>query len=439
MLQDIPEESIDLIYIDPPFNSNRNYEVFWGDVQEKRAFDDRFGDAQAYIDYMRPRVLELYRVLKNTGAFYYHCDWHASHYVKIMLDQIFNFNNFVNEIIWNYEGTQSPSPVKLASKHQTIFRYAKNIKKLKPNNLWYEHEVGLDYSTLKKDGRGYFRIQGLGDYSAESIKRLEKEGRIYHTSKGTQYLKYYIEQRDGKLYKKKKLSDVWNDITQLGTAVQKEKRGYPTQKPLKLLERILDIDSKKGDIVLDAFCGCGTTLVASQKMARKWVGIDISPTACRVMAERLWDAYRLKEGKDFFVNDLPKTEEELMQLPPFEFQNWAVIALGGIPNRVKVGDYGIDGKLYPIEHERKKEEGKNLFGDIDIYYPIQVKQKDKAGRPDIDSFETAMRRDKRAKGYFVSFDFTGDAIKEMKRLDKEGELEIIPIRVKELLKQEASG
>jgi len=115
-----------LTYIDPPFNSNRNYETFWGDIQEKRAFEDRFGDAQAYIDYMRPRVLELYRILKKTGSFYYHCDWHAGHYVKVMLDQIFDFNNFQNEIIWrrghanvNTAGKQFPR------NHDSIYVYAK--------------------------------------------------------------------------------------------------------------------------------------------------------------------------------------------------------------------------------------------------------------------------------------------------------------------------
>jgi len=97
MLKEILDESVDLIYIDPPFNSNRNYEVFWGDTGEKRAFEDRFGDAQHYLEWMRPRILEMYRVLKKTGSFYYHCDWHASHYVKVLLDQIFDFNNFRNE------------------------------------------------------------------------------------------------------------------------------------------------------------------------------------------------------------------------------------------------------------------------------------------------------------------------------------------------------
>jgi hypothetical protein len=173
--------------------------------------------------------------------------------------------------------------------------------------------------------------------------------------------------------------------------------------------------------------------VAAQKLGRKWVGIDISPTACRVMAQRLYDDFRLEEDKDFTVANMPRSEGNLRVLPPFEFQNWAVIALGGIPNRVKVGDYGIDGKLYPIEQEREKSDEKGLFGDVDVYYPIQVKQKDKAGRPDIDSFETAIRRDKRRRGYFIAFDFTKDALTEVKRLDREGEIEIRPITVRELL------
>lgn len=147
----------------------------------------------------------------------------------------------------------------------------------------------------------------------------------------------------------------------------------------------------------------------------------------------------MEENKDFYVLDLPHSEDELRILPPFEFQNWAVIALGGIPSKQKSNDWGIDGKLYPIELEKKKKAGKDLFGESDIYYPIQVKQKDKAGRPDIDSFETAIRRDGRHKGYFISFDFSKDAIAEIKRLDKEGEIEIIPVTVKDLLRRETFG
>lgn len=179
--------------------------------------------------------------------------------------------------------------------------------------------------------------------------------------------------------------------------------GYPTQKPITLMERILKLSSDKDDLVLDAFCGCGTTLVAAQKLNRKWIGIDISPTACRVMAQRLWDIFNLDEGKDFRLSDLPHTEEELRRMPPFEFQNWAVIALGGIPNRTKVNDFGIDGKLYPVELEKKKKAGTDLFGETDVYYPIQVKQRDKTGRPDIDSFAHAISQRWKKKRLFYFF------------------------------------
>ena len=386
MLKEIPDESVDLIYIDPPFNSNRNYEVFWGDSQEKRAFEDRFGDATAYIDYMQPRVIEMYRVLKKTGSFYYHCDWHASHYVKIMLDQVFGFNNFLNEIIWSYDfGGRSKEF--WPRKHDAIFFYTKS-------KTW--------------------------TFNFANLPRIPYKGKMH------QYRGDVEAKKDGKTP-----TDVWN-IPIINT-MAKERLGYPTQKPLSLLERIVAASSNKGDVVLDAFCGCGTALVAAHKLGRKWIGIDISPTACRVVSQRLWDAFRLDEGKNFQLLNMLRDEKQLREIPPFEFENWAVIALGGIPNKVKVGDFGIDGKLYPVERSKVKSDEKGLFGDIDTYYPIQVKQKDKAGRPDIDVFETAMRRDRRRRGYFISFAFSADAIKEIRRLDKEGELEIIPVTVKELL------
>src|SRR3989338_4999563 len=399
MLKEIPDESVDLIYIDPPFNSNRNYEVFWGDTQEKRAFDDRFGDADAYIQYMRPRVVEMYRVLKKTGVFYYHCDWHASHYVKIMLDQIFGFNNFRNEVIWYYKRWTAASRT-FQRMHDTIFFYSKT-------NEYTFNKLRQPFSEKT---------------TIAKFKRKVEEGRT------VQDKEHLMERNPDEGVS---MHDVW-EIPFIHP-VSKERLGYPTQKPLALLERIVEASSSKGGVVFDAFCGCGTALVAAHKLGRKWIGIDISPTACRVMAQRLWNDLRLDEGKDFQLINMLRNETQLREIPPFEFENWAVIALGGIPNRAKVGDYGIDGKLYPIEQERKKAEGKSLFGDVDTYYPIQVKQKDKAGRPDMDAFETAMRRDKRRKGYFISFDFTEDAMKEIKSLDKEGEIEIIPITVKELL------
>jgi len=437
MLKDVPDESVDLIYIDPPFNSNRNYEVFWGDAQEKRAFNDRFGDAKAYLDYMRPRVQQLFRVLKKTGSFYFHCDWHASHYVKVMLDEIFGFNNFQDEIIWKRtfnSGSSKAMAKKFPINSDSLFYYVKSQKfTFKAERRKYADGALKRYD--KEDAHGRFMWVPLKTVSAERLKELRRTGEI-REDKDLKYPRYkkYFDPKSGPV-----VDNLWDDIGQLPTRekYESERVGYPTQKPLALLERIINVSSNPGDLILDGFCGCGTTLIAAEKLKRKWIGIDISPTACRVMSQRLWDIFKLKEGKDFQVEDLPKSEEELRVLPHFEFQNWACIALGGIPNKRKSGDFGIDGKLYPVEVEKNKKTGQNLFGENDIYYPIQVKQINKAGRPDIDSFETAIRRDGRSKGYFVAFDFSNEAITEIKRLDKEGDIEIIPVKVNQLLKMES--
>src|SRR5262249_31306534 len=155
--------------------------------------------------------------------------------------------------------------------------------------------------------------------------------------------------------------------------------------------RIIRASSNHGDVVLDAFCGCGTAVVAAERLGRRGIGIDISPTACRVMRDRLEGEWRLREGSDFVVQDMPRREEECGAMAVGEFQDLAVIALGGIPNRRKTGDKGIDGRVYPVDnvppHVRPREGGLPF---MEVWHPVQVKQKDKAGRPDIDAFETAL-------------------------------------------------
>jgi hypothetical protein len=224
--------------------------------------------------------------------------------------------------------------------------------------------------------------------------------------------------------------------------------GYPTQKPLALLDRIIKASSNKNDIVLDAFCGCGTALVAAQNLDRQWIGIDVSPTACRVMAKRLRDVCKLREdedlwraGRGFVVRDLPWTEHKLRQIPPFEFENWAVIALGGIPNKTQVGDMGIDGRIFPVAAAPKKAAAAKgetpAFEEfLDHWYPIQVKQKDKVGRPDIDAFEAVMTREDRTKGFFVAFDYTSDALREIDAFFRKSGKAIIALTVREILEEE---
>jgi len=449
-LRKLPDACVDLIYIDPPFNSNRNYEVFWGETKEKRAFADRHESTKAYIDYMRPRCVELARVLKRTGSFYYHCDWHASHYVKVMLDQILGENAFQSEIVWQRTNARGDDR-RWSRMHDVIFFYADERQEyfFKPlmvagDETKIPHTLitgadGMKYNTadltgagLTKEGesgkpwRGYdpSKFGRHWGYSQSQMEEWDTAGLIHWPKAKTGAAGGFPRKRAEEPFQPDarmvQLGDVWMDIDRLNQTA-KERLGYPTQKPLALLERIIAASSNENDIVLDAFCGCGTALVAAQKLKRQWIGIDISPTACRVMAKRLRDVCGMREdeqlwkiGRGFIVRDLPWTEEKLRAIPPFEFENWAVIALGGIPNKTQVGDMGIDGRIFPVsavDNVRKPKEDELALHER--WYPIQVKQKDKAGRPDIDSFEAVLMREGCDVGFFVSFDYTEDAYAEI--------------------------
>lgn len=457
-LSKLPAECIDLIYIDPPFNSNRNYEVFWGETKEKRAFEDRHESTRAYIDYMRPRCVELGRVLKKTGSFYYHCDWHASHYVKVMLDQILGENNFQSDVIWRRTLAKGLAFTGFPNNHDTICFYGGGGKltfnrpydPYDPDNL--DAKTAGKYSHRDPDGRLYqldnltnpnpnrpnLTYEFLGHtkvwrWTKQRMQEAYESGIVVQPSPGSiPRMKRYLDEQEGR-----PIDTIWTDIPPINSQAL-ERLGYPTQKPLALLDRIVQASSNDKDIVLDAFCGCGTALVASQNSGREWIGIDISPTACRVMADRLRKDCKMLEdekewraGRGFVVRDLPWTEAQLRKIPAFEFENWAVIALGGIKNKAQVGDMGIDGRIYPVSATPKTP--KDSFDFMDQWYPIQVKQKDKAGRPDIDSFEAAMTRENRTKGYFISFDYTSDALSEISSFFRKSGRVIVPFTVREIL------
>jgi DNA modification methylase len=285
-LRKLPHACIDLIYIDPPFNSNRNYEVFWGETKEKRSFEDRHESTHAYIEFMRPRCVELSRVLKNTGSFYYHCDWHASHYVKVMLDQIFGENNFVNEVVWKRSGSHNDA--KQGSKHygrthDVLLFYCGGSA----DYTWNQQYVPLDqsyieshYSQRDDSGRAFqwtdlrapggaapskgnphyrvLGIEGYWRYTQEKMEQFIRDGRVAIPPNGkVPRYKRFLDESKGL-----PVGSVWDDINPINSQA-KESLGYPTQKPLPLLERIINTSSKPNDIVLDAFCGCGTTLVGS--------------------------------------------------------------------------------------------------------------------------------------------------------------------------------
>jgi len=365
----IPDNSIDLIYIDPPFFSSKAYEVIYGDTKEKRMFEDRWkGDVYHFVSWMEPRLAQMHRVLKPTGTLFVHLDWHAAHYIKVALDKIFGYDHFINEIIWYYR-TGGVSKHYFARKHDNILWYAKGVKWIfnpQKEKSYMMHKYGFKRSN--------FQIDEHGQYSM-----------VY-------------------------LRDVW-DIPSVGSATS-ERLGYPTQKPERLLQRIVNSASNPDDIVADFFCGCGTTLAAAQILGRKWIGCDVSPTSLRLVKERLINKCGAHDIEEVGV---PKSLEDLKAMKPFEFQNYIISFIQGVHNPKLVGDAGIDG--YTTFNR----------------YPVQVKQQEHVGRPEIQKFESAIKAEKKDKGYFFAFSFTKPAYEEVARCKLQDGIEIELCNIQDLM------
>ena len=467
-LPEVADNSVDLVYIDPPFNTGGTYELFWNETGERRAFEDRFGSVEKYIEWMEPRCRELQRVLKPTGSFYYHCDSHASHYIKAMLDEVFGHAQFRSEIIWRRNPSKGLATRGFANNHDTILYYTKSGEftwnsqhiPYDPKNL--DDKTAKKYCRVDDKGRRYrldnllnpnknrpnltYELLGVTRvwrWTRERMLDAQKAGIIIQTKQGAvPQLKRFLDEQKGR-----QVDDIWVDIAPLNSQA-KERVGYPTQKPVALMERIISASSNQDDVVLDAFCGCGTTLVAAAGLGRRWIGIDQSPTACRVMADRLHRDLKLMEGVDYHVRTMQTDMDRLENMDPYDFQNWAVNALGGIPNPLKGADKGIDGRLRLVntkvpETVQKtfifaRDVGSQLDLFDDYVIPIQVKQTKKVGRPDVDAFQTAMRRAECKMGIMVGFDFTKQAREEIRRARKKENLVIQPITVIEILDQQAA-
>jgi len=382
ILATIPSEFVDLIYIDPPFFSNRNYEIIWGDEAEIRSFEDRWeGGINVYIDWMKQRIIELHRILKPSGTFYIHCDWHAGHYLKVMCDEVFGYTQFKNEIVWCYRGGGVPKK-DFAKKHDTIFRYVKS-----DNYIFNIDEVRIPYSE---------------DVLGSLPSRYDKSYRDNKTYEG------YRPNPKGKH------PEDWWLIQPLMPSDKKERLGYPTQKPEALLTRIITASSNKGDLILDAFCGCGTALAVAQKWNRRWIGVDISPSAISLIKIRLGRIGVAEKAID--IIGMPQKPEDLLRFKPFEFQYWVINELHGSPSPRRTGDMGIDGFSF-LNH-----------------YPIQVKQSESVGRNVVDNFETALRRyyaghKGEMNGYIIAFSFGKGAREEVATAKKEGfRIELITVK-----------
>jgi DNA modification methylase len=403
----VKDETVDLIYLDPPFNSNQDYNVLFAEhrgarsAAQVRAFKDTWrwdqmaalafqesverggkvsevmqgfrrimgmSDMLAYLAMMGPRLMELHRVLKPTGSIFLHCDPTASPYLRLLMDAVFGPANFRNEIVWKRSQPKSHTTIRLSRVHDVIFFYAKSedaafyheyevhdpayVKKFykyveEKTERRYElgdltnpnkHRPNLKYEFPPKSG-----VVRVWRWTKDRMTKAWKEGRVI-LPEGSKVVreKRYLDEMPGT-----PVTDWWGDIEHLHGS-QQERLGYPTQKPEALLERIINLGSKKGDVVLDPFCGCGTTVVVAQRLKRKWIGVDITHLAVGLMKHRLQSSFgrRVKYEVIGEPKDLAGAKE-LAQTDPYQFQFWALGLVGARAIEQKKGaDKGIDGTLY---------------------------------------------------------------------------------------------
>lgn len=444
--------SVDLIYLDPPFNSNASYNVLFKSPKgheshaQIEAFDDTWhwgpqaedeyhqllhqphtavaallqalraflgeNDLMAYLVMMANRLLELHRVLKPTGSLYLHCDPTASHYLKIVLDGVFGRENFRNEIIWKRANAHN-DPKKFGRVSDTIFYYAKS-KDCIWNAQYTEYRKEYYESHYKKDENGrYYRTvpldaprHGSGSpgllyewhgkvpsktrtwaVKIEKMQEYERLGLLRYTKTGTPTLIQYADEMPGV-----PLQNIWVDIPPINPQAQ-ERLGYPTQKPVALLERIIQASSNPGDVVLDPFCGCGTAVHAAQKLGRGWAGIDITHLSISLIEKRLQDAF---PGLAFAIHGTPKDAEgarNLAQRDKYQFQWWACSLVKAYPyqNKKKGADGGVDGLIW---FQDEAEPIKKIV--------VSVKGGDHVSVAMVRDFAHVIAREKAAIGLFVT-------------------------------------
>ncbi|HZQ13622.1 MAG TPA: DNA methyltransferase [Pseudolabrys sp.] len=416
IMQHMPKHCVDLIYLDPPFNSKKNYNLMYKTLtglpvpEQVDAFCDTWEmDTEkeelakkmpvlmrehgvedyyvefwrlwinalrhtqphllAYLIYMVQRLLHMKSILRPTGSIYLHCDSTASHYIKVMMDGIFGHKNFRNEIIWKRANAHNDPKGYGRITDSLLFYTMGNKYKWNTQHTPYREEYYDSHFKKDEEGRWYRTVpldaprHGEGSpnllydwkgklpapsrtwaIKRETMEQYERDGLLRYTRTGTPTLLQYADEMRGV-----PLQNIWTDIPPVNPQA-KERLGYPTQKPVALLKRIITASSDKGDVVFDPFCGCGTTIYAAQETERKWIGCDIAILSIKLIREVLTgDKYRLVEGVHFDVNGIPASVEaaqELFKRDPFQFQHWLVERIGGFPMLKKVADKGIDGRMY---------------------------------------------------------------------------------------------
>ena len=460
--QHVPDESVDLIYLDPPFNSNASYNVLfkeqtgeespaqikaftdtWEWTQEsERVFEQEIimhpatppnvkdmitafrefigrNAMMAYLVMMTPRLVELRRVLKPTGSIYLHCDPTAGHYLKLLMDSIFDKERFLTEITW--KRTSAHSDTRQGRRqhgrvHDLILFYSKSDR-WTWNPLYTEYDQSYVEEFYKhvepETGRRYLldNVSGPGGaakgnpsyevlgitrywrYSEERMAELLKDGRVVQTRPGAvPRYKRYLDEMPGV-----PLQDVWTDIRPIGSRAR-ERLGYPTQKPQALLERIIEASSNEGDVVLDPFCGCGTAVAAAEKLKRQWIGVDVTHLAVALMKNRLKTGFNIVPGKDYEVVGEPAdvgSARALAEQDRYQFEFWAMSLLEAFPREQKKrgADRGIDGVIHFIDGPRRSAHKA----------VVQVKS-GRVSSPLIRDLKGTVEREKAALGLFITLE-----------------------------------
>lgn len=366
----------------------------------------------AYLSYMAERLAELRRLLKPTGSVYLHCDPSASHYLKILMDGVFGPRQFLSEIVWKRTSAHSDAK-RWGASHDTILFYAASGN---AGWTWNQEHVPYDDDYLKRfnrvdpDGRRWqdanLTAKGLsgGGYEytykgtaslwrvpLDTMKRLDREGRLHFTAAGGIRRKSFLDELPGN-----PVQDVWTDIGPINSQ-SKERLGYPTQKPLALLKRVLSASSSTGDLVLDPFCGCGTTIEAAHQLDRRWVGIDTSVHAIHLIAQKRLPRVEMQ------VEGMPKDlhgARKLASANRLDFEAWAVTRVPGLaPNAAKGRDAGIEGRgmLLPLEGVGAAE------ADVPRLALAQVKS-GKFSLSQLRDFCNVVRREHAALGIYITLD-----------------------------------
>jgi site-specific DNA-methyltransferase (adenine-specific) len=452
----VKDETVDLVYLDPPFNSRQDYNVLFAEKDGSQsssqihAFEDTWewnidaqlsyeliveqggrvadalrafktflfnSDMMAYLAMMAPRLIELRRVLKQTGSIYLHCDPTASHYLKILMDAVFGPENFRSNIVWKRTSSHSNASRNYGAVNDDLLFYVKSNAAYTYNvqyvpysenyvkeNYYRVDENGRLYRTdnlrnpsdrpnLKYEYKGYKPHANGWAISKERMEKLDSEGRLHFpkSKDGRILLKRYLDEMPGM-----QVTNIWDDILVIH-AMALERLGYPTQKPEALLERIIKASSNEGDLVLDPFCGCGTTVQVAQRLNRRWIGIDITHLAIGLIKKRLSDAFGPEIRERYEVVGEPTDYNGAAALAAedkYQFQWWALGQVGARPADQKKGaDRGIDGRLY--------------FHDDDSGKSKQIVFSVKAGHvtvPQVRDLRGVLEREKAEIGIFISFE-----------------------------------